>query len=495
MKRLLLLIVLICNASVSQTFTGTVFLDKNNNGVFDAEENPMPNILVSNGKDVVKTGSKGKYKINAIPGNLVFIIKPSGYISKLNKENTVQFYFNPKDVTSKEYNFPLYKNDESPKSKIAFLGDVQVDVIDDVHHVGKLVTEELAINKPDFIMPLGDLSFDNLNIFNPLSKVLGLVGVPVFYVIGNHDLNFDKVKFRDRDSSFEANFGPSYYAFEYGKNLFLVLNNINPLPNGKYNAEIDNDQMSFIKSIISLNKTKYEAINLAMHIPFDEVLNKDSIIDILKPFKDVFIASGHTHTQYHNYYSRGETLQPIHEIVCGAVCGSWWQGAHDIRGIPFGMMYDGTPKGYWFMFAQGSSRSFNYKVSGAPDTKQMNIWVPEVNEWDTSLNTLNEPYIYANVFAADSNTKVEISFNNKNWHSMQYHYDVDPQLKRFYKIQELGRYNSLNISKSPKPVTKTKHLWRIKIPDSLNLGAYLINIKAKNTSQNFYVTGNRVLFK
>ncbi|MBU2997318.1 calcineurin-like phosphoesterase C-terminal domain-containing protein [Cellulophaga baltica] len=494
-KAFVITLLLFVQISFGQKVTGTVFLDKNKNGLFDIEEKVLPNILISNGKDIVLTNSKGYYAIKAIPGNLIFLLKPSGYISKLNEFNIVQSYYNFEKENLKKHDFALYEHKENNKAKVALLGDVQVDIVDDVHHVGKLVTEELVDNKPDFIMPLGDLSFDNLEIFDPLSEVLGLIGAPVFYVIGNHDLNFDALLFNDRDVTFESKFGPSYYAFEYGENLFLVLNNITPLPEGKYNAQIDANQLEFIKNLVNLKKDTYKAINLAMHIPFNEIPNKDELIELLHPFDDIFISVGHTHTQFHNYYKRTAEKSDIHELVCGAVCGSWWQGSHDIRGVPFAMMDDGTPKGYWFMEVEGANRKFNYKVSGAPASKQINLWVPEVNEWDTSLNELNEPYVYANVFAADKNTKVEICFENNNWFAMNKFEGVAPELKRFYKLQELGRYKGQNISNIPKPTEVSHHLWRIQIPDGLKKGAHIIKVRATNDKLFLRAKANSVLWK
>ena len=497
MSRVFLIITILAFSNVfaqAQKVSGIVFLDSNNNSVFDVQEKPLKNIGISNGKDIVVTNDSGEYEIACIPGNLVFLLKPSGYISKTNKNNTVQNYFNPLELGMfKTVNFPLYIHPEGNNVKVALLGDVQVDVIDDVFHVGKLVTEELIDNKPDLIIPLGDLSFDNLEIFNPLSQVLGLVGAPVFYVIGNHDLDFKEVKFRDRDLSFEKNFGPSYYSFEYGNNLFLILNDIYPLSNGNYEGRIDDEQLKFIENVIHLKGKKYQSINLAMHIPLEELENKDALINLLKPFKDVFLACGHTHTQYHNYFKRA-SLSSIHELVCGAVCGSWWQGVHDIRGIPFAMMDDGTLKGYWFMDVEDNNRHFNYKVSGAETSKQINIWVPEVNEWDTALNTLNEPYVYANVFAADDYTTVEISFDNGAWQPMEKHLGIAPELKSFYKKQLLGRYKGQKISKVPNPNISSRHLWKIKIPDTLSNAAHLVKVKAINNKLFLNAKGNRVLW-
>lgn len=484
----------ICFGQSKNKLSGIVFVDTNENGIHDNNEITLSNVLISNGKEITKTDYKGKYTISKVDGNTVFVIKPIDYISKRNKQNGVLFYV-PFDKIKQlqKYNFGLIPNQENKELKVVLLGDTQVDVMDDVHHVGKLVTEELMDKEIDFIVPLGDLSFDNLSIFKPLSETLGLIGAPIFYTIGNHDLNFKEKAFHDRDKSFEDIFGPSYYAFKYGKQLFLVLNTIYPTNEKEYVGRLDETQKEFIANLIKLEKDNYNSINIFMHIPLEEMEDKDWIITALKPFSNVFIGAGHTHTQYHKYFDR-EGQEPIHELVAGAVCGSWWQGPHDIDQIPFALMYDGTPKGYWTVGINQTKYSYDYKVSGAPISKQIDITVPKINEWDTTLNVLNDNFIYANVFAADEATKTYISYDGGNWIEMEKYDGISPNIQKQYYLQSQGKYDGMNISKSPKPETISSHLWRIEKPNNLISGAHSIRIKAFSERINLEASGNAVLW-
>ncbi|REH43909.1 3',5'-cyclic AMP phosphodiesterase CpdA [Tenacibaculum gallaicum] len=491
------LLVLMVQVALGQSskVSGRVYHDKNQNGIYDKGDKVLKDIFVSNGKDVVATNTKGIYKIEFLENNPIFVIKPKGYVSPRTPQNNLKFYYLSQELINKKlFDFPLYPNKEKDKVKIALLGDPQSDVIDDIHHVSKLVTEELVKNKPDIIIPLGDLSFANLSIFKPLSESLGLVGVPVFYVIGNHDLNFGEQEFSNRDKTFEASFGPSYYAFEYGDNLFLVLNNNFPVNNREYIGKFDEDQLTFVSNIIKKFETKYNSIKIFTHIPLEYTSNKEEFISLMNPFDKVLVAAGHTHTQYHHYFQRSQK-EAVHQLVGGAVCGAWWQGAHDIHGVPFAMMHDGTPKGYWFLETEDKDYHLSYKVSGAPTEKQMHIWVPEKKKWDTEMNVLNEPYIYVNVFAGGKSTKVEVSFDGKTWQSMEHHQGVAPELKRFYLLQELGRYEGQKLSKVPKPTTKSKHLWRMKIPENIASGMHLIRIRAKDDVLKLQTEDVRVFYK
>ncbi|MEO8534304.1 MAG: calcineurin-like phosphoesterase family protein, partial [Flavobacterium sp.] len=475
---ILLLSCTFCSGQQNSKISGIVFADTNKNDVLDKDEVVLPNVLVSNGKDIVSTNSKGRYAIARTTGNTVFVIKPKSYISKKNKQNSVQFYVPFDEIKeAKNYDFPLIPNIENKNLKVVLLGDTQVDVMDDIHHVGKLVTEELMDKDIDFIVPLGDLSFDNLTIFKPLSETLGLIGAPVFYTIGNHDLNFREAAFEDRDKSFESIFGPSYYAFEYGDQLFLVLNNIYPVNEKGYTGRLDETQKQFISNLIAVKKDNFDSIHLFMHIPLEEMEDKEWVIKALAPFSKVLISAGHTHTQYHKYFER-EMGEPIHELVAGAVCGSWWEGPHDIDQIPFALMYDGTPKGYWTVGINAGAYTYDYKVSGAPLSKQMDISVPKINEWDTTLNILNDNFICANVFAADEFTKTYISFDKGDWIEMTKYEGISPNVEKQYYLQSQGRYDSMKISKFPKPETISTHLWRIEKPVGLLPGAHSIRVKA-----------------
>ena len=72
---------------------GIVFLDNNKNGVQDANESGIENVLVSNGRDVVRTSKTGNWKLDADPkAEQVFVIKPSGYQVPVSSYQTPLYY-------------------------------------------------------------------------------------------------------------------------------------------------------------------------------------------------------------------------------------------------------------------------------------------------------------------------------------------------------------------------------------------------------------------
>lgn len=498
MKRLVVYLMAVMGTSLyaqNKNISGKVFEDVNKNGQYDKGEPLLKDVLISNGQDIVKTNQKGEYKINTMADMQVFIVKPTGYQSSLSKENKVNFYLPYADLGKvNTHDFALYKQDESKPLNAVLLGDLQSDVLDDIHHVEKLVVSELSKTPPDLIFPLGDLVFDRLEVFDPLSKSLGLIGSPIYYVVGNHDLDFGKdKKVKDRDISYKSMFGPSYYALEYGDELIIVLNNILPIDDKGYIGKIDEVQKIFLKNILSHYAPTHQKVKVMMHIPIEFMKDKEEFISLFDSYRQVFVGVGHTHTQYHNHYFRTANT-PIHELVAGAVCGAWWQGPHDIEGIPFAMMYDGTWKGYWHLNSSPQDYTLSYKVSGRASDKQIQVWAPEVKEWDKSLEHLNDGYIYANVFAGDQDTKVQISFDGTMWQPMDYYEGVDPHYTRLIELQKQGRFKNMNTSSAVDAKRVSKHLWRMPIPEGLQEGPQLIKVKAIDTRYGLNHVENRVLW-
>lgn len=61
----------------AQTATGEIARGT----VFDADANGggIPGVMVSNGRDVVKTDAEGRWALPVAPGDSVFVIKPAGW--------------------------------------------------------------------------------------------------------------------------------------------------------------------------------------------------------------------------------------------------------------------------------------------------------------------------------------------------------------------------------------------------------------------------------
>jgi len=477
--------------------SGHVYVDENSNGIYDKGETPLPNVSLSNGIDVVQTNERGEYEIPLLDDAVIFVIKPSGYIPGLTENNISNFFAYhkpkgspkykyqgiPKTVLSDPLDFAMCPNPGEDTVKVALLGDTQIEIIDDVYYVAKLVGEQLINEKVDFVVPLGDLVFDDLDLFDPLKMVLGKIGAPVYYVYGNHDRNYDATRLQYRDETFKAHFGPSYYAFNYGSVAFLVLNTVFP-ENGtrKFEGKIDKNQLRFIENYVKTLSFD-TPIHFFMHVPLEEVSNLDSLFLLFKDHANVSAYAGHTHTQYFKYFGKKDGWphnQPMTELVAGAVCGSWWMGEKDMYGVPNAMMGDGTPKGYWILDISGLNRNCTYKVSGNLPDKQMHIWTPHKFLNETAFLDNND--IIVNIYAGNDSTKVELKIEGKSWVPMQKVKAPDPYYTRLIKLLESGNNSAENTPYYRERFPLSSHIWKMKIPVELMPGVYSVKIRARNNN-------------
>src|ERR1700676_3861334 len=61
------------------TVTGVVFEDRSGSGRREPGDPGIPGVLVSNGRDVVKTDRDGRYALPVGEETIIFVIKPTGY--------------------------------------------------------------------------------------------------------------------------------------------------------------------------------------------------------------------------------------------------------------------------------------------------------------------------------------------------------------------------------------------------------------------------------
>ena len=212
-------------ASAQQFAKGVVYEDSNKNGKKDRKERVLAQVGVSNGKEVVQTNSKGEYQLPVGEDNILFVIKPSGYMTPVDSNNLPQYYYihNPKGAPDLKYkgvsatgplpksvDFPLYPVEEKDDYKILVFGDPQVYNMTQVDYLKRGVVAELkGVQGYEFGISLGDLVGNNPDLFNPYIEVMKEIGVPWYQVMGNHDVNYDVPNDQQSDYSFKAHFGPN----------------------------------------------------------------------------------------------------------------------------------------------------------------------------------------------------------------------------------------------------------------------------------------------
>lgn len=504
--------VLPCTVLSQTLVTGYVYHDENENGVFDTGEQTIQDVSVSNGRDIVDTNSNGQYEISVEENSIVFLIKPNGWKTAVDKNNIPQFFainsrdgaggddfrgLSPSEKLPESVNFPLYQNDEPDSFRVLVFGDTQPRTIDEVNYIAHDSVQELIGVDAAFGATLGDLVFDDLNLFEPLNQVVGQIGLPWRHVMGNHDIDFSADDNWNARGAYMSTYGPSWYAFQYGKAHFLVMDNIRWIVEENdryYRTGLGERQMQFVENYLQTVPDD-EILVFMAHIPWvgstswaDEGERLEFFNLIASHQKSIsFVA--HTHRLYHHLIGEEEGFpgdEPHHMVSMATVCGSWWTGAHDEYGIPHSMMRDGTPTGYGFLEIDEADWKFSFKAARRPADFQMHVYAPD----EITASETSSADVYANVFNALPDATVEMKIGkNGEWTAMEKSQEPDPfyvaMKKREDALDDVSWRRTGDANSTP------HHLWKSKLPENLEPGTYTVYIRANDRWHN--LDGKRII--
>lgn len=485
-------------SATAQTAAGFVYADKNGNGKKDRQEAGIPNVAVSNGIQVVRTDRDGKYQLPVGNDNILFVIKPSGYVLPVNDMMLPQFYYihkpegspsnmrypgvKPTGPLPKEVNFTLIPQEEQTRFRALVFGDPQVYSQQDIDWFRKGILEEVkGVNQVAFGISLGDLVGDNLHLFADYKKEMAALGIPWYNMVGNHDLNFDTGVDSLSDESYEAHFGPANYAFEYGNAHFILLDDIlapDPRKNSGYWGGLRPDQLEFVKNDLENTDTS-KLIVIAFHIPQKgrgfRAEDRVQLFSYMKKHPHVLMLSGHTHMQQQIYYMKEDGWlqeKPLHEYNAGTTSGDWYSGELNDHNVPFATMRDGTEKGYAFLNIDGNSYTIDYKVAGKDPAYQMSIFAPKV----IAHRRDEKADFFVNFFMGTKNSKVEYRIGEENWVTMKREESVDPAYYERFLRWDLT--DALMPGRRPSAAVISSHLWKGAISAELPVGTYTLHIRA-----------------
>lgn len=253
--------------------TGRVFVDANDNGVYDAADTPMAGVAVSDQVDHVLTSSDGTYTLVARGYGLVFLSQPDGYASR-------GAFWQPVSGEAAYVDFPLRPVPTRGDFVFLHASDPHVDAssLPRLRRV-RAMADSL---RPAFVLLTGDLVRDALRVpegvargyYDLLTDELARFTVPVYTVPGNHE------KFGiERASSlvspshplygnrmYRSYLGPDYYSFSYGGVRFLGLNTVD-YQDQWYNGHVDSLQVAWIAGEMERAPVGERVLTFG-HIPF-----------------------------------------------------------------------------------------------------------------------------------------------------------------------------------------------------------------------------------
>lgn len=181
--------------------------------VTDAQTNEtIANVSVTDGRNVVKTDENGAFELKGYyKTHFVTVTAPTGYW-------TENYYIKTSDDLD-SYNFTLEKSELSADDEHSFLqvSDTEIGaggVGEWINHIKKTADEE----NPAFLIHTGDICYEDGLKRHKSDMNTDNMGVPVRYVIGNHDY----VEGKYGEELFESIYGPTWYSFEVGNVHYVV---------------------------------------------------------------------------------------------------------------------------------------------------------------------------------------------------------------------------------------------------------------------------------
>lgn len=510
------------DAAGTATARGTVFEDKDGSGRRTADSSGIADIMVSNGRDVVLTDSQGAWSLPVQDGDAIFVIKPSGWMTPLDRAtNLPRFSYvhepngtppalglryagvAPSGPLPPSIDFALRRQTEPAKFDVVLFTDPQPESLAELGYVRDDVVAQVTGMRAAFGITTGDIMFDDLSVYERSNRITGSIGLPWYNLPGNHDMNYEAADNRFSKETFKRVYGARHFAFQYGGTTFIMLDNVEYLGGHKYQGRFGPDQLGFIRNLLA-HVPREQLVVLCMHIPLRTLAgnapnNADTdwqaFLDTIRDRPAAVSFSGHTHTNEHHYLTaEGETdgSSGHHHHVMTAVSGSWWSGPFDVRGIPVALATDGTPNGFHLLSIDGAAYQTTLIPAHDPARSQMRLMLDN-GPHDTDAEVLAETMpgqllggpisasaagstrLLVNLYDGGPKSSLRYAIGDGGeWLPMQRVERLDPFVQDVYARHRPAIKPWVNPGKS-------SHLWQATLPATLAPGTYAI--RARGTDE------------
>jgi hypothetical protein len=507
-----------------ETARGSVYIDSNGDGQRNGGETGLAGVAVSNGCDVVVTNEDGRYQLDLAATEILFISKPANLAVPVDEHNIPQFFYRhypqgtPELIagTAVEWLFPVIAPTGPLPDSIDFplvpraaanssfrahgFADTQArfELSQD------MLREDLInplIDNPydvDFGLTVGDVANDNLDIYDRHKAMMGLMGIPQWYLPGNHDVNFESPNDFYANETYKHHFGPTYYSFNHGNVHFVALNNVEyagagrEFDDGRYRGYISDDQLYWLKQDLA-QVSPDKLIVIATHIPLiaeaddgrnpvasgPNTENFSALLEILAPFANIYALAGHDTSNSWKVevgHSHGWSGQPWIAHTLAEVRGNGWtRGPADPRGVRDAMMEDGNPNGFYVLhfddleltpefipFPFGPDAAQRLRVSLDPPLTASET---TINRGELAANTS----LVVNLFDGGARDTVWASIDGGPRQAMTYTVRTDPYVERLHRTYA-------DTDSAFGSARRSSHIWELPLPANLAPGLHHVVI-------------------
>ena len=532
------------------TLDGVVFDDRNENSRQDRGERGIGGVTVSNGREVVTTGAKGRYELPAYDNMNVFVTQPAGYQVPVDEDNVPQFSYihlpqgspdlryggiAPTGELPDEVNFPLSRSTDtrSPHQNCIIGGDVQTYDQEEVEYARAGAFADLA-DRTDYTgcgaLFLGDIVGDDLSLYPQIRELSGMINGPAHFLPGNHDLDFDDPTGEHRFDTYRATFGPDYYSYDVGKLHIVALNTVQYRQGQPYFGGLGEQQLEWLRRDLA-QVPESKTVVLASHIPLlnfhDQSETRHQVEEVkevhaLVAGREAVSFAGHSHTLevmrkgdatagWKQTWGVGEL--PFDHITAGAIAGDWYSGRVTEAGYPTAIQKDGARPGVLTFQARPDGYSERFTVTGEDDSVQMAVGVnsPRYREWFAAhrntrpgapayenptqvsrADLTGKTYLAANVYLGSTGTHVTISLDGGTDRPAQRTQQMKGEAKNVGAEWSDPVAAQEQLVHGGNPAENMLHLWRFELPADLAAGRHTATVTS--TDRNGRVTTETIEF-
>lgn len=490
---------------------GIVFEDLDRDGRRDAGEPGIPGVAVSNQIDVVLTDQSGGYALPITNESIIFVSKPAGYQVPVNDDNLPQFYYihqpagspdlsypgiEPTGNLPESIDFPLQRVHEPNPFSVLVFADPQPKTQAELDYFRDDIVAELLGMQVAFGVTLGDIMYDDLSLWPRYNRIVGQIGIPIYNIPGNHDMNFDAPDDHYALETFKRYCGPPYYSFNYSQVHFIVLDDVEYLGRDpetgtpRYRGELGESQLRWLSRDLAIVPPE-RLIVLLMHIPLYSpqnpspginVVNRDKLFALLQRRPHVLALAGHMHeTAFVPIGSDGgwQGAEPLAQYFCTAASGAWWSGPKDDRGIPVAYQIDGTPNGYHLFIFEGNRFRQQYIASGQGPRTQLRICAPQGRLSAAAADTTQ---VIVNVYNGSDQWQLRLRVDSGPEVVMTRTPMVDPFLQKVYLAHKK------DFKSFVEPGT-SKHIWTAPLGTALQPGVHQLRVFATDPYGETFTAG------